>query len=146
MRIGPAALVSIGASLAMTMAATAVSAQSTVSFRTADGSVICAIADVPQAPPAFAQCAFVKGKLRPPSPTPRGCELDSGYGFTLYRRGIAQGICGGELGNPKRVLAYGTRLQFRGFHCLAISASAGVRCVNPVGHGFVLGASGWRRF
>lgn len=141
-----ATLVAVAVVAATASIAAGAQSSSTVKFfRTAGTGAYCVIFADPQAPPPFLQCA-VKVKLPRPTPRPRGCPFDSGFGFTLYRRGPAQGICASNSpasGGPFRVLRVGQRFEFSNFHCLA--TPVGVRCVNPVGRGFVLGAAGWRR-
>jgi hypothetical protein len=105
-------------------------------FRTPSGNVFCAYEHYDFAPTRL-RCDIRSG-IKPLPPKPASCTLDWGQGYSLRQIGFAHVLCAGDtIYDPKaKVLAYGRTWHGGGFTC--ISRKAGLRCLNPRGHGFFL--------
>jgi hypothetical protein len=79
-------------------------------------------------------------------PRPKSCDLDWGNAFNLRATGRASRLCVGDTAVDPRspTLGYGRTWRRGGFTCR--SSTAGLRCTNRSGHGFLLSRSSQRLF
>jgi Family of unknown function (DUF6636) len=122
--------------VALAGSGSALAASGADTFRMPSGTIYCAYEHYSFAPKAL-RCE-IRGGVKPLPPKPSSCDADWGAGFTLRQIGLAHILCAGDtIYDPKaRVLAYGQTWHGGGFTCE--SKRAGLRCLNPRGHGFFL--------
>lgn len=109
-----------------------------------------AVAKDPQqwnTPSGNIRCGQFSGGLRcdmmelgnAPAPRPSSCEFDYGQSFGVRRaskRGFRMCVSDAVGGPGTPTLPYGTTWRRNGFRCTI--KPSGVRCTNPLGHGFSL--------
>jgi uncharacterized protein DUF6636 len=85
----------------------------------------------------YLRCDIGSG-LRPLPPRPSSCDLDWGYGYSMFDTGRAKTFCAGDTAKDPRapVLAYGRTWRKGPFTC--VSRSLGLRCTNRSARGFFL--------
>jgi hypothetical protein len=105
-------------------------------FRMPSGNIYCAYEHYSFAPKDL-RCEIRTG-IKPLPPKPSWCDVDWGAGYAMRQIGLAHVLCIGDtIYDPNaKVLAYGKTWTGGGFSCT--SRPAGLRCLNPRGHGFFL--------
>jgi hypothetical protein len=110
-------------------------------FRSPTGNIGCMLTD------GQARCDIARRSWSPPA-RPASCPtvVDFGQGLEMAATGAPRFVCAGDtVREPKSpVLAYGTSSISGPFEC--ISASSGMTCTRPDGHGFFLSIQTYRLF
>jgi hypothetical protein len=133
-------LLAAAAALALlALGAEAASARTDEFFRTPSKNIRCGY---------FARqlrCDIASG-LRPLPSKPTSCDFDWGQTYFLSRTGRAAiGCVSDSVFSPTaRVLSYGTTWRKGGITCR--SRATGLRCMNAIGHGFVMSRARSSRF
>lgn len=101
------------------------------SFFTPSRNIACAVSF------ESVRCDIASKSWSPPA-KPADCQLDWGNSVTVGTAEAAQVLCAGDtlFGGHYRVLGYGDSIERGGISCL--SGTAGVRCSNQNGEGFLL--------
>jgi uncharacterized protein DUF6636 len=118
--------------------ATAASATTPDFFQTPSRNIGCIyVAPLAATDQPYLRCDIGSG-LRPLPRRPGSCDLDWGYGYSMYDTGRAEPFCAGDTAKDPRapVLSYGRTWRKGPFTCL--SRSVGLRCTNRSRHGFFL--------
>ncbi len=125
------------AALLAAVAAGSASASPPRFFQTPSRNIGCIYAPASAGERAYLRCD-IGGGLHPLPPRPKSCDLDWGYGYSMFATGPARPFCAGDTARDPRapVLQYGRTWRGGAFACL--SRSVGLRCTNRSGHGFFL--------
>ena len=128
----PRSVLAFAALIALLAAVPAASAKDPQQFNSPSGNIRCGQFGT------SLRCDMLElGNPRPPRPA--SCEFDYGNSFGIERRGrrgrrlcVSDAVAGP--GSP--TLAYGRTWRRNGFKCRM--RTTGIRCTNPLGHGFAL--------
>jgi hypothetical protein len=126
------------AGVALLAAAGAATASAASFFQTPSHNIGCVyVGLLSDGAKPYLRCDIVSG-LRPRPPRPKGCDLDWGYGYSMYETGRAKPFCAGDTARDPRapVLQYGRTWRRSPFTC--VSQTSGLRCTNGSKHGFFL--------
>ncbi len=119
-------------------AGTAAAAATFVSFQTPSKNIGCIyVSATSKKDRPYIRCD-IGGGLHPLPPRPKACDLDWGYGYSMFGTGKAHTFCAGDtaLNSRAHVLRYGSIWRRGPFTCE--SSRIGLRCTNRSRHGFFL--------
>lgn len=112
-------------------------------FHAPSGNIHCLIAT---GDPAEARCDMIDLTPTYRQPPP-GCDFDWGNSFTVglaARQGELACVSDSAINPDGLVLDYGKTISLGGFDCT--SATTGMTCTNPAGHGFAIAKARQRLF
>jgi hypothetical protein len=133
-----ALLIAAAVSLAGAAGPGAATAQDEQGFQMPSHNVFCIVEPGDGGQPTDLRCDIQQMTSKPPRP-PKTCPLSWGDAFAVTQTGaVGFRVCHGDTtrNDDLPVLDYGRTWRANGFSCQ--SATAGVRCVNAGGHGFML--------